>query len=316
MARAEEITAGGGGAWSRFARAFQSRRSSRWAWRALLLCVGLAVFAPLIANDRPYFARLRDAASFREATSLLMPITLSFVQQGKALATSQPGSQAEFDAEERALESRIAFLERASGSEHSRDPQNALFQLTTSEKALGAAARAHDAPRCGKLADELLTVASSTVSALAIDEAAETTLVAQTSWPLFRSLRALDIALMLSWLGLASFGVWRRCVPRGSIRTRVVALILVALVLGGLAQLVPHSNDDFDASLWKPRLAADAQSSCVFPPIAFGPSETHLDEAQHPPQIASRHWCGTDALGRDLFARLLYAGRTSFAIRP
>ena len=52
------------GAWSRFARAFQSKSGSRWAWRALQACMGLAVLAPWLANERPYFARFRDTQGF------------------------------------------------------------------------------------------------------------------------------------------------------------------------------------------------------------------------------------------------------------
>jgi peptide/nickel transport system permease protein len=46
-----------------------------------------------------------------------------------------------------------------------------------------------------------------------------------------------------------------------------------------------------------------------------GPSETDLSRALEAPFAGDGavHVCGTDALGRDLFARMLYAGRTSFA---
>lgn len=44
----------------------------------------------------------------------------------------------------------------------------------------------------------------------------------------------------------------------------------------------------------------------------FPPDQVLLDEINMPPSL--RHWMGTDASGRDLFSRLLYAGRTSLAM--
>jgi peptide/nickel transport system permease protein len=53
--------------------------------------------------------------------------------------------------------------------------------------------------------------------------------------------------------------------------------------------------------------------SVFAPSIApYPPEQTHLDEVYSPP--SSRHWFGTDDLGRDLFSRALYGGRISLSV--
>lgn len=47
-------------------------------------------------------------------------------------------------------------------------------------------------------------------------------------------------------------------------------------------------------------------------PIPHGPSVLALDDTLRPP--SSRHWMGTDALGRDIAARVLHGGRVSLGV--
>src|SRR4026208_748017 len=48
------------------------------------------------------------------------------------------------------------------------------------------------------------------------------------------------------------------------------------------------------------------------PLSAFDPESANLPEKFSAP--SSTHWLGTDALGRDLFTRILYGGRTSLSV--
>lgn len=45
---------------------------------------------------------------------------------------------------------------------------------------------------------------------------------------------------------------------------------------------------------------------------AYGPNEVDTGAILEPP--SAQHWAGTDNLGRDLFARILYGGRTSLSV--
>lgn len=45
---------------------------------------------------------------------------------------------------------------------------------------------------------------------------------------------------------------------------------------------------------------------------SYGPNEVDTGAILEPP--SARHWAGTDNLGRDMFARILYGGRTSLSV--
>ncbi|HEX6928902.1 MAG TPA: ABC transporter permease subunit [Gammaproteobacteria bacterium] len=55
---------------------------------------------------------------------------------------------------------------------------------------------------------------------------------------------------------------------------------------------------------------------CLFGPMLspHDPAHTDWSMMSAPPDAASAHWFGTDALGRDLFARTLTGGRVSLAV--
>jgi peptide/nickel transport system permease protein len=96
-------------------------------------------------------------------------------------------------------------------------------------------------------------------------------------------------------------------------------------VLAALALLAPVIATD------RPWVARDAREQLVFPvfrirsgdppsasraivraPVPYRPETVNLDAVLEPP--SSRHWLGTDGLGRDLAARLIHGARVSLGV--
>jgi peptide/nickel transport system permease protein len=63
---------------------------------------------------------------------------------------------------------------------------------------------------------------------------------------------------------------------------------------------------DFD------KIKNDKAAALIMPPIPYSPLSTSLDETLRPPD--GKHWMGTDNLGRDVFARMLYGAGISLKI--
>ncbi len=98
------------------------------------------------------------------------------------------------------------------------------------------------------------------------------------------------------------------------------ALGFVALFLavaparfGGLENPLHYSRSvtNYRAAVAEAR-AAGQSASAVFPPHRYSFRETNPGESLIPPNAA--HWLGTDAEGRDVFARMLYGARISLSI--
>lgn len=61
--------------------------------------------------------------------------------------------------------------------------------------------------------------------------------------------------------------------------------------------------------------AREKKIVAIFAPIAYGPYETDLDSILQPPSFTHfGHYFGTDYLGRDIGARLIYGARTSMSV--
>jgi peptide/nickel transport system permease protein len=225
----------------RFLSSFLARRSARWALILLAILYACAIYAPLIANDRPYFLRAIDRGAYVDAQRTSVPIaeTLSelvSLSPGEFERTrgggAKPTRAQAIAAESAALEQRLAIL-RA----HLADSDTSL--LDRCETSIEAVLRAERSGRDEKTdrdapvdraehdargaADAGARSAAAEVVALAREIRAELTpldpahperggrvLHARASYPLCESLSALDVFFMsLGFLAITA-PLWNR----------------------------------------------------------------------------------------------------------
>jgi peptide/nickel transport system permease protein len=299
------------GPWARFVVAFRARAASRWAWRGLLLGLGLAVFAPLLANERPLFASFRDLRGHEAQRRLLVPI-----------ADLAARADAERSAEDRRalgdcleqLRARLASdaahgAHGAHGANGNR--RQALAEVEQALLDLGAEpgeSQALALRQAAARAAASLQLAPSDLSALTWER----------RFPALAALTFLDLCAMVLWLGAAGFGLTGRWGRRRGVAGRVAFLVLLSVTAALCVELTLGRSNRVDAGSWKERLAADPEATALLAPVPFGPNEPDLALGLAAPGLfgaeSGPHLLGTDALGRDLAARLLHAGRTSFAV--
>jgi len=147
------------------------------------------------------------------------------------------------------------------------------------------------------------------------------------SFPLFPALfnrllfeNAVDVFFnLLMVLSPVYAGAWwalRRRVPRGRLVRRLALFHGIAFVLVAPAHWGPVDNPlyasraivDYTAILE----SGDDTVLALFPVRRFHYRETNPERSVLPPSGA--HWLGTDNVGRDVFARMLYGSRISLTI--
>ncbi len=117
------------------------------------------------------------------------------------------------------------------------------------------------------------------------------------------------VETMFNWLAL--------CVPLCALaallfrkRRRALRVVLPCiLLLGALPFCCLQSR--LDVRNWRAFAQENPNVLCVFAPVPYGPYETTADVHAG----ASReHWLGTDQVGRDVLARMVYGTRVSLAV--
>jgi peptide/nickel transport system permease protein len=343
------------------------RRGVRWALGMLALLYASAVYAPLLANGRPYLLEAIDLAGFAAARRSLMPVAHALGERvaeepelwlARRIAGSTATQAEAALAEANALAARVGLL-RA----HLATPCAALESCARELETVRAAVRA------GRL-EEAREPASSAVAAAAVALAELDTidladpaavrehLRATRTFPLFASLSPLEVFWMTAF-PLLAVAAWRR----SRSRVAVESLRVGTSGDGSRVRAREERSGDCTPSSWPRALALSLAVSLAaalawrvavgegagiaganvrqailrgellverawFAPIAFGFAETSLPESYAPPGPALgsadesspagaprvRHWLGTDSLGRDLLARLLWGGRTSLTV--
>lgn len=189
----------------------------------LTLLYGIAIFAPVIANDRPFKVESVDLKGYGSALRILRPMATTanrLAQQSEAdfsasLASAAPGAPAT-----RAAAARVEFdaAELRLATMRSMLPTDAAEPLTAYEQHFSKGADLLDSGDSeGAAAEfgEAKTIARALRKDLkALDpakpEAGGVPLTSRMELPLLESIAAWEVVLMVLWLLWASWPVWNR----------------------------------------------------------------------------------------------------------
>lgn len=310
-------------------RRFLAQRRARAGLWILAILTVLAAWAPFLANDKPFLLVAADRGAAERARMELVPLAESSAQHFRTGDDSEPGSRAR---ELAALRERAERLARAAGPDRVAPLARAIDELRVADD---------------ESADALLAAARSVRIEL---EGVTLTPPVERTFPLFAALGPFDVAAALLPLSALAGWLLRRRVRASTawavaLAPPLVAAALMALFVPAPPLLAPGA---IKIDLARGKLQVER---VLFAPIPMGYAETNLGEAWRPPTWTApasmdaegryrtgprvdalpagrpdvrpgeraldnpmRHPLGTDALGRDIAARILWGGRVSLAI--
>ena len=337
----------------RLLREFGQRRLTRFAMTALVFLYGIAAFAPLIANDRPYAMTVVDRRGYREGLGALSAISAEVQRLVASQEVEGVDRRAAMVLEARTARRRLRQIEASLPAEK----RAALEPWRESLQAVLRAQERGDVSGLKSASEGLLERARNLrVDLRAADpeqpDQDGVMLVPQRRYPIFEGLRPIDIGAMTAWLVLVLVLLSRLLRSHEPARAgarsrspgrRLLTAALWFLPLGG-AGLWALSAGSPGRTLETRSLKEDLQrgelvllETPLFPPLAYGPAETHTLEGLRPPSWAARagvtpapqaqvryaeppaasawRWlAGTDSLGRDLATRLIWGARVSLSV--
>jgi peptide/nickel transport system permease protein len=293
----------------------------------LVLLYGLAIFAPLLASDRPYRLVAIDRGRHEQARSGLSQQGRAALEALEAAAARGPqaaaGSGVDPEARLAGLAVRVREL-----CEHA--PAAYDQRLTALHGRFAAAFAAPPAAQgLGELRAELETLVRELRAAAPVALEAPVSapspgrepaagaspgllLEPYRRYPILEILSPTSLFLMGLWLAGASFPLWNRIWNRalrgdGARRRRArpfkaLALLLPGALLAlGFVALAPGQASPFDSAPYKRGLTSGALVAVerpLFAPLALGYAELHPEESFRPPTFLARSW--VDDQGRAL----------------
>jgi peptide/nickel transport system permease protein len=280
----------------------------RAALAVLALLGSCAVLAPLLANDQPLYLRAVDGRAWERARRSLVPLV-------EEIAAEATGGARPTEAQRAAVRLRTATLARYAAAS---EPCERLRALEAAVDAVLSAGPAERAAAAAHAVEQARSVHAGLEGAA---------LRARGSFPALAQLDPVDGALIAGWLALlVTWATRRRRAMAWSVPAAVAGALLAAW-LGGAP-----TGADTKGALARGEIVAER---VLFAPLPFGYAETNLGESLRAPTWLAagaapegavarrgepaldaplRHPLGTDALGRDLLARILWGGRISLAV--
>ena len=302
--------------WTDVRDELRRRPLARAACWFLFLLHGLAIFAPLLANDRPYVLEAIDRQGYERARRSVTAVAgglARLAEEGADAYAARTAGRSEAPAFDEALDLEVAALgERLGRMRWALDEARHAPLDALGERAVELAAAA----RVGRVTAERRAEAEAlradargvredfVIRAAGTDVGTGVELRGRRSHPLLSALGALEVALMGLWLSLLAHPVWARLVAllsrrASGVRTRRFLLAGVHLFVALSCVTVwgaTFRGDGSDASSFVLGAAPDfgavkagltdgsiEPTVAVFPPFAFGFAETHLDESFRPP---------------------------------
>ena len=282
------------------------RKLFKVATVVLALIYASAIFAPIIANDRPYVLEAANYKEYGKAHRTLYPATLGLGRVAKQSAeeylSKQKEGAAEFsyaqaiEQERLAIETQVSIMAKYL-LEEQREP---LFAVRNAADELARVGLAADSEAAQEQASQLKELVKGVRTDYAAqdpenEEAGGLVLQGVTSYPLFEAIDKWEMFFMVLWALLLTWPLWNRAVNlllgrnRGRIRKARKPKLFAVLGLSFLAMFVWNAtiggSITFSTAPYKDALTNGeiVPTRVIFPPLAQGFAETNSSENFRPP---------------------------------
>lgn len=298
--------------WALIWREFRKRKLAMLALLVISTLVTISIFAPIIANNRPLVYRGVNYSDYRESMRTTLALTKAFASNTQAH---------DFPALERQLSYLSKHLEG--------DTAIGFSQLADNIRSLAKAL-----PLDPSRQKELMSLRAQ----LRRDfDTRNISLRKQTFYPVVTNIHAFNFALMVALIIFLLYPAWGRVWQRRStahpVRNLLLIMVGIPLVAGTTWKLtIPEKVDrtDYKAAVFtlegtNPREISVLYDSCLWPFVPFALDESNLADKELEPGAYStsanrdlpwvkRHHMGTDGIGRDVCARMIWGGRISLSV--